>query len=310
MDSTSFIQPELRKLSGSPLPKGRENAKNVLCRNVFIYGHCRYEEQGCAFNHDPKKTLSTQPPDPKKSLSFDSPAFTPANSSAQTPPKISSIKSHVANAVPFTPRDLNSSTTSSFQDSEIVPSFNPVGISEFTPASYDLPQPLTTNEVVVEPSFEPFSLGSMSQALPSAPFNPYLENATTMANTGAYFQAQSSFSAPTQPLQYHLYAPLAPHREDLLAYQRLTHEFFIPNNTREDLQRKSEATYQVIPSMFCILVIITADYQIPNFQTLIIIILWFPWILITMKVLPFLDTLAGFIRLFLRRMVILTCYVD
>ena len=35
-----------------------ENAKDTLCRNVLIYGHCRYEDQGCAFNHDPNKTLS------------------------------------------------------------------------------------------------------------------------------------------------------------------------------------------------------------------------------------------------------------
>jgi PAB-dependent poly(A)-specific ribonuclease subunit 3 len=35
-----------------------ENAKDTLCRNVLIYGHCRYEDQGCAFNHDPNKTVS------------------------------------------------------------------------------------------------------------------------------------------------------------------------------------------------------------------------------------------------------------
>lgn len=34
-----------------------ENAKDTLCRNVLIYGHCRYEDQGCAFNHDPNKGL-------------------------------------------------------------------------------------------------------------------------------------------------------------------------------------------------------------------------------------------------------------
>jgi len=35
-----------------------ENSKDTLCRNVLIYGHCRYEDQGCAFNHDPNKTIS------------------------------------------------------------------------------------------------------------------------------------------------------------------------------------------------------------------------------------------------------------
>ena len=38
-----------------------ENAKDTLCRNVLIYGHCRYEDQGCAFNHDPNKMSSSHP---------------------------------------------------------------------------------------------------------------------------------------------------------------------------------------------------------------------------------------------------------
>jgi hypothetical protein len=44
----------------SPRPKGRENAKNTLCRNIGIYGHCRYENEGCAFNHD-VNSLKTNP---------------------------------------------------------------------------------------------------------------------------------------------------------------------------------------------------------------------------------------------------------
>lgn len=34
-------------------PEAAENAKDKKCRNMLIYGHCRYEGQGCAFNHDP-----------------------------------------------------------------------------------------------------------------------------------------------------------------------------------------------------------------------------------------------------------------
>jgi hypothetical protein len=45
-----------RQRSGiSPLPKARKNAKETLCRNVTIYGHCRFEDKGCAFNHDTTK---------------------------------------------------------------------------------------------------------------------------------------------------------------------------------------------------------------------------------------------------------------
>lgn len=49
-------------------------------------------------------------------------------------------------------------------------------------------------------------------------------------------------------LQYHLYAPLGPHREHLLPYQRNAHDFFMSENLRQELQRKAEATLQVLPS--------------------------------------------------------------
>lgn len=78
--ATSRYQPaDLRRQIGSPRPKGRgsypldpnptprdsiradsalpEN-KDTLCRNVLIYGHCRYEDQGCAFSHDQNKNNS------------------------------------------------------------------------------------------------------------------------------------------------------------------------------------------------------------------------------------------------------------
>lgn len=49
-------------------------------------------------------------------------------------------------------------------------------------------------------------------------------------------------------LQYHLYSPLAPHRDNLLAYQRTSHDFFIPDELRREFQRRNEATLQVLPS--------------------------------------------------------------
>ncbi|GAB1200224.1 PAB-dependent poly(A)-specific ribonuclease subunit 3 [Aspergillus pseudonomiae] len=48
-----------RRATGSPKMKARENAKDTLCRNVTIYGRCRYEDKGCAFNHDPHKVNTT-----------------------------------------------------------------------------------------------------------------------------------------------------------------------------------------------------------------------------------------------------------
>jgi PAB-dependent poly(A)-specific ribonuclease subunit 3 len=29
-----------------------EAAKDKMCRNLYIYGYCKYEGKGCAFRHD------------------------------------------------------------------------------------------------------------------------------------------------------------------------------------------------------------------------------------------------------------------
>lgn len=70
--------------------------------------------------------------------------------------------------------------------------------------------------------------------------NPYV--ATTPGAGGQqFFQDTASYK---HPLNYHLYASIGPRRENLMAYQRSTSDFFIPDNLREDLQRKAEATLQ------------------------------------------------------------------
>jgi len=75
-----------------------------------------------------------------------------------------------------------------------------------------------------------------------AQINPYAQDSSS--NGTNYFQSTSY----QQPVQYHLYASLAPHREAILPHQRAAHEFFIPDSLREELQRKSAATLQTLPS--------------------------------------------------------------
>ncbi|KUJ23634.1 PAB-dependent poly(A)-specific ribonuclease subunit PAN3 [Mollisia scopiformis] len=244
MASARFGAPELRKPAGSPKPKGRENAKDTMCRNVVIYGHCRYEDQGCIFNHDMNKT-STSQIDAKKALNVDSPSFTPGTLSV--PGKISS---HAANAAPFTPRGLVSGTaTPNSQAEPETNTFNIAEIKEFTPRTFDASQALGSNgNTADQVSYDPFSMQNLNQTMPAGAYNPYLEDSNIPTNAANYFQAQTAFAAPAQPLQYHHYAPIGPHKEDLLAYQRLAHDFFIPNDLREELQKKSEATRQVMPN--------------------------------------------------------------
>ncbi|PBP22146.1 PAB-dependent poly(A)-specific ribonuclease subunit PAN3 [Diplocarpon rosae] len=225
--------------------RGSENSKDTLCRNVTIYGHCRWEDSGCVFSHDPNKTISSQA-DVKKSLSFDSPSFTPSTLPASG--KASSISSQAAAAAPFTPR-FGGSTTPNPPETESS-LFNPAQIKEFTPQHYDLSHSLLTNGGTPDaiPTFDPFSMQTINQAIPTTTYNPYLEENQITPNAATYFQTQAAFVGPAQPLQYHLYAPIGAHRQDLLAYQRHTHDFFMPNDLREDLQKKSEAARQVMPN--------------------------------------------------------------
>lgn len=92
-------------------------------------------------------------------------------------------------------------------------------------------------------------MSSVGQSLPTTPYNPYAEEHNVMAGTSsAFFQAPGAFTTPLQPLQHHLYAPVGPHREDLKPYHRMTHDFFLPEKLREDLQKKAEASLQVMPN--------------------------------------------------------------
>lgn len=89
---------------------------------------------------------------------------------------------------------------------------------------------------------------SVGQALPTPQYNPYAEEHHAMTGASGYFPAQGAFSAPHQPLQYHLYAPVGPRREDLMPYHRVPSDFFMPEKLREKFQKKSEAALQVMPN--------------------------------------------------------------
>ena len=88
---------------------------------------------------------------------------------------------------------------------------------------------------------------AVNQALPTTPYNPYAEDHGLGGPNSSFFPPQSAFTAPLQPLQHHLYAPVGPHRDDLMPYHRLVHDFFITEKSREDFQKKAEASLQVMP---------------------------------------------------------------
>ncbi|KAI1851981.1 hypothetical protein JX266_002834 [Neoarthrinium moseri] len=189
----------------------------------------------------------------KKSFNVDSPSFTPAQ--LQSGSKKHTFSSQTANAAVFTPKgSTNSATPALAQDSES--SFvTAAGVRDFTPQAqnYDLNTTSATNGVASDSSagiYDAFTMATMGQALPTTQYNPYAEDHTSMAGVATpFYQAQGAYAAAIQPLQYHLYAPVGPHKADMHhPYQKQAYDFFLPNDIREDLQKKSAATRQVLPN--------------------------------------------------------------
>ncbi|KAH7018270.1 PAB-dependent poly(A)-specific ribonuclease subunit PAN3 [Microdochium trichocladiopsis] len=228
----------------SPRPKARDT-KDTLCRNVLIYGHCRYEDQGCAFNHDQNKNSSSSMDVSKKSLNVESPSFTPAQLPGSKKTGFSTT------ATPFTPRGSAAATSSLPQD---VPALYKTGptFAEFTPQNYDLNTASGTNGTGGDGamSYDPFTMSNVAQALnPASQYNPYAEDPNALSGAGAqYYGAQGAYTAPLQPLNHHLYNPVNPSRENLLPHQKQIQELFVPEHLREELAKKSEAARQVLPT--------------------------------------------------------------
>ncbi|KAL2758368.1 hypothetical protein ACRALDRAFT_2040569 [Sodiomyces alcalophilus JCM 7366] len=255
MATPRYNSPDLRRQVGtSPKPKTRDT-KDTLCRNVLIYGHCRYENSGCAFNHDQTRNNSSQNShstqtsldNGTKKLNVDSPSFTPTGlqgtvtnpSTPTAPSRKATFSTQAASAASFVPRGSSSS-----KEESAASVFNPAKFQEFTPQNYDPTSNINANGTTPDATglaYDAFSLSTLGPALPGAQYNPYAEDPTALGGTSAFFQQQNS-----SKLQYHLYAPLGQPREGLLPYQRQTHDFFLPEKLREDAQRKLEATHQVL----------------------------------------------------------------
>lgn len=114
--------------------------------------------------------------------------------------------------------------------------------------------------------FDPY--GTSASPLPShaqphpAQINPYAQDHASNG-TSSYYQAPQY----SQPIQYHLYANFGPYKENLQPFQRAARDFFLPDALREELQRKSAATLQILPSGFSQSLIPSASKMIRFFFT-------------------------------------------
>ncbi|KKY20858.1 putative pab-dependent polyspecific ribonuclease subunit pan3 [Phaeomoniella chlamydospora] len=255
--SKSNVDDARRAAALSPKVKGRENAKDTLCRNVTIYGKCRYEDKGM---HASSRNL-------RKGLNVDSPSFTPSLLSvngANSGKKSTTISPKAASAAVFMPKSIASrSSTPVARQENAANDWSVADVPDFVPQTFESVE-MTQHNPLQGPnnSFDPF-LSNNNPLNPSANLSQQLHQTTfhdaAQLQSGTFYQSQNAFQ---QPAQYHLYAPIGPHNSNIHGYQRNVHDFFIPNDLREDLQKKSTATLQTLPSS-------QLPAQIENYHSLV-----------------------------------------
>lgn len=255
-----------------------DSAKDTLCKNILIYGYCKFENKGCAFSHNINRT--TKPanqlpnsngllglPDAslnestsatpslntkeKKKFNFNTPSFQPATVSnlsskfSSFSPKLDEIPTFV----PGTQLEMLDGAVSMNQGANSTSDFPangtsaPIGTPSATSGSVKRFNPTASS---FTPSFEP------SQQSTPVVNNPYMGTPTSAGAQSINSLAGSDmyYTAPTNnyPLNYHLYAPAPPPRLTIPLPPHETNgiEMFLPNDLRETLQRRNEATLAVM----------------------------------------------------------------
>lgn len=247
-----------------------EWAKNVSCKNITIYGFCRYENKGCAFRHDNNKetskentkettkdsTETDQIASETKTLSSGTSStldqLTPESvvSRPHTPtPKatvVSQIKTTTVTAEPkrfnvdsqaFKPirKSVFSKITTSLSD---IPSFVPSTPTKDNPETPSGSGGKSYNFDL--PAFQPsgyLEIAGTATPPPSAVPPEPMHNPTTQE---MYFTAPSSF-----PLKYHLYAPTPPpHLKYIKQNEETADTLFIDSELRQSVLKQNEALQQ------------------------------------------------------------------
>ncbi|KAK9464377.1 hypothetical protein V1512DRAFT_282109 [Lipomyces arxii] len=218
----------------------------TLCRNILIHGFCKYENAGCIFRHDtPGSKLAPKAELPKKRLNVESPSFMPGSSataSTTATTKGSPLSAHAADSAIFIPRmstsvtptpivtknsSFNSSAGDMYASKQSVSNQYPQSFNSMTPIASPLMDQI--QQPIATPTYDYNQMTPYSQPTPDM----------------YYQQAQPMHY---QPLNYHLYAEMPPHKVHLLPYQKTVQGFFLSDNLREELQRKEEASLQVLPN--------------------------------------------------------------
>ncbi|KAI0776797.1 hypothetical protein BD413DRAFT_522717 [Trametes elegans] len=221
----------------SPKPSKKDSTQRQ-CRNILIYGHCKFQDKGCIYYHPPTHAPSPAPPDsptPGAALpaqAVNAPVFvpkTPINPGSPTP----------AAAAPASIEQQTSvSSDSSSEQSSQPPE-----------QQQQLHQQLQHPEQELSPEpdqYDPYNLYSYtshsaegSEEGQASALNPYdLPPGYDAATLDPFYVPPVNYH--TQPLNYHLYTLPRP--------DALAHRYFISDEIREELQKRSETIRTAPPA--------------------------------------------------------------
>ncbi|CAL1698104.1 unnamed protein product [Somion occarium] len=221
-------------------PSPRKDSTQRQCRNILIYGSCKFQDKGCIYSHPSRDIPSPAPPEspvPAPALpaqSVNAPVFVP-----KTPIP------HPASPAPVASQYYQSQSSSSSSSGAIDPTAAAAELRDDNDPVVAANANAVAAVAAVTPAkeFIPFEPYGMAESMPvpegsmMSPYaNPYAaQDQAQMLEydaQGADLFYSTSPSFVRQPLQYHLYTQ--PRPEDLQP------RFFVPDDIREELQQRAE----------------------------------------------------------------------
>lgn len=282
-------------------------ARDIPCKNVLIYGYCKYENKGCAFAHpqpgqpppansknstiklaaeteasgdlpetsapSTARTGNSGPAEPKRKFNMNTPLFQPSVQSITT--KFSKLSPKLKEIPIFVPSAGDTPNGASLAQKESpAPSvfgarkFN-ASTPSFTPSNpFDGPDHASSAANDGFATQDPHSINqgssihmtpqSLQQSGPANQQNPYLPQQGIIGaqQVGQMllvsdFMYLHSLATLAYPLNHHLYAPAPPPRfsMQLSPHETTSTSMFIPNDIRELLTKKNEATLQTMSQL-------------------------------------------------------------
>ncbi|KAI0946119.1 hypothetical protein AcV7_010175 [Taiwanofungus camphoratus] len=197
----------------SPKPSSKKDSTQRQCRNILIYGSCKFQDKGCIYYHPPRDESSSPVP-------------------PESPVPSAALPAEAVNAPVFVPKASPGSPVSAPDSVQIQQSLS----SSSSSAQFDVHEQ--------HDPYDPYAYvghnGEFSDnGAQSLLHNLYEQTMEASQQMLGYDTANAldplystQFTFPKQPPNYHLYTRPRP--------ESLAHKYFISDTIREELQMRSE----------------------------------------------------------------------